>query len=195
MDANDYQKIRQLTVTAQIETLYNANSMNLPGVSSVTGKGTSFTIHLPSIGETYSIHQTDSVEQTTGDLTGGSILVMDDEEVIRDMTAEMLEYLGYKATTCKNGAEAIAQYKTAMESGVPFSAVIMDLTIPGGMGGKEAAQQILAIDPKACLIVSSGYSNDPIMSDYSAYGFNGAIAKPFKMTDFGQLLISILSAR
>ena len=238
-----------LTVTAQNETLNNANSMNLPGgsyvrlsfadqgcgisdgdlkkifnpyfttkasgnglglasvhsivnrhgghigVSSVAGEGTTFTIRLPSIGETYSKHQTDPVTQASGDHTGGSILVMDDEEVIRDMTTEMLEYMGYQATTCENGAEAIALYKAASESEAPFSVVIMDLTIPGGMGGKEAAEQILAIDPKACLIVSSGYSNDPIMSDYSAYGFNGAIAKPYKMTEFGQLLSSVLSAR
>ena len=78
---------------------------------------------------------------------------------------------------------------------MPFSAVIMDLTIPVGIGGKEAAQQILAFDPKACLIVSSGYSNDPIMSDCSAYGFKGAIAKPYKMTVFGQLPSSMLSAQ
>ncbi|ABQ24603.1 hybrid sensor histidine kinase/response regulator [Geotalea uraniireducens] len=165
------------------------------GVSSVPGKGTTFTIHLPSIGETYSTHQTDSVAQSADAHTGGSILVMDDEEFIRDITTEMLEYLGYQATACENGAEAIVQYKAARESGVPFSAVIMDLTIPGGMGGKEAAQQILDIDPKACLIVSSGYSNDPVMADYSAYGFNGAIAKPYNMTEFGQLLSSKLSTR
>jgi CheY-like chemotaxis protein len=106
----------------------------------------------------------------------------------------MLEYLGYQVQTCENGAVAVMQYKAAMESGVPFSAVIMDLTIPGGMGGKDAAKRILAIDPKACMIVSSGYSDDPIMSDYRSYGFNGAIAKPYKMSEFGQLLSSILSA-
>jgi CheY-like chemotaxis protein len=78
----------------------------------------------------------------------------------------MLEYLGYRVSSCGNGAEAIAQYKAARESGSSYSAVIMDLTIPGGMGGKEAAEQILAIDPQACLIVSSGYSNDPIMSEH-----------------------------
>ena len=94
-----------------------------------------------------------------------------------------------------NGAEAIELYRIARESGAPFSAVIMDLTIPGGMGGKEAARQILDIDPKACLIVSSGYSDDPIMSDYSAYGFNGSIAKPYKIAEFGQLLSLMLSAR
>ncbi len=238
-----------LTVTAQNEMLYNANTMNLPGgsyvrlsfadqgsgisdahlkkifdpyfttkadgnglglasvhsivsrhgghigVNSVTGKGTTFTIHLPSIGKTYSKHQTSSVTPTTGAHSGGAILLMDDEEMIRDMTAEMLEYLGYQITTCDNGATAITEYSAAMKSGSPFAAVIMDLTIPGGMGGKEAAQQILVIDPKACLIVSSGYSNDPIMSDYSSYGFNAAIAKPYKMMEFEQLLSAVLPAR
>jgi len=238
-----------LTVSAQNETLYNANTMNLPGgsyvrlsfadqgcgvsegdlkrifdpyfttkssgnglglasvhsivkrhgghigVSSVTGKGTVFTIHLPSMGVTYAKKQTNSVARPAPVHSGGSILVMDDEEVIRDLSAEMLNYLGYQGATCEDGAEAVARYKAALESGAPFSAVIMDLTIPGGMGGKEAAQQILAIDPKACLIVSSGYSNDPIMSDYSAYGFNGSIAKPYKMAEFGQMLSSVLSAR
>ncbi|MDD2541758.1 MAG: PAS domain S-box protein [Desulfuromonadaceae bacterium] len=165
------------------------------GVNSVTGKGTTFTIHLPSLGETYAKHQTSSVTQTPGVHSGGAILLMDDEEMIRDMTAEMLEYLGYQTTTCDNGATAITEYSAAMKSGSAFSAVIMDLTIPGGMGGKEAAQQILAIDPKACLIVSSGYSNDPIMSDYSSYGFNAAIAKPYKISEFEQLLSVVLSAR
>jgi two-component system, cell cycle sensor histidine kinase and response regulator CckA len=165
------------------------------GVSTAAGKGSIFTIHLPSVGEIYSTNQTNSVNQTVGDQTGGSILVMDDEEIIRMMTTEMLKYLGYQVTTCENGAEAIVQYKAAGESGTPFSAVIMDLTIPGGMGGKEAAQQILAIDPLACLIVSSGYSNDPIMSDYRTYGFKGAIAKPYKMRDFGHVLSTMLSAR
>lgn len=163
------------------------------GASSVVGKGTTFTIYLPSIGETYSKYQTDLVRQTTGDHAGGAILVMDDEKMIRDMTTEMLEHLGYQVTTCENGAGAITLYKAARESGAPFSAVIMDLTIPGGMGGKEAAQQILAINPDVCLIVSSGYSNDPIMSDYRTYGFNGAMAKPYNIVELGQMLSSLLS--
>lgn len=123
----------------------------------------------------------------------GSILVMDDEEIIRDMTAEMLDYFGYQATTCLNGAEAVTQFKIARETGTPFAAVIMDLTIPGGMGGKETAEQILSIDPKACLIVSSGYSNDPIMSDFRKYGFAGAVAKPYNINEFGKLLSSVLA--
>jgi CheY-like chemotaxis protein len=162
---------------------------------SVEGNGSTFTIHLPSTGEMYPHPQADPVSHVAVAHAGGSILVMDDEEMIRKMTVEILEYLGYQATTCGNGAEALVRYKAALESGTPFSAVIMDLTIPGGMGGKEAAQQIRSLDPQACLIVSSGYSNDPIMSDYRTYGFNGAIAKPYKMAVFGHVLSSILSAQ
>ena len=163
------------------------------GARSTAGEGATFTIHLPSIGETYAKYQTDSVTQDVDDHTGGSILVMDDEEMIRDMTTQMLEYLGYQATTCASGAEAVTRYKAAGDSGTPFSAVIMDLTIPGGMGGKDAAEQILAIDPQARLIVSSGYSNDPIMSDYRAYGFTGAVAKPYNIKELGQLISDLLS--
>jgi PAS domain S-box-containing protein len=165
------------------------------GVNSVIGQGTTVTIHLPSTGATYSIYQSDYVAETTGVHTGGSILVMDDEEIIRRIATNMLEHLGYQVATCEDGTEAIARYTDARESGTPFSAVIMDLTIPGGMGGKEAARQIRAIDPKACLIVSSGYSDDPIMSDYTTYGFKGALAKPYNIKEFGQLLSSILYAR
>jgi two-component system, cell cycle sensor histidine kinase and response regulator CckA len=163
--------------------------------SSVVGSGSTFTMYLPSIGKSYATYQTDEDSQTTGDHMSGSILVMDDEEIIRNMTAEMLDYFGYQVITCENGAEAIAQYNSAREAGTPFSAVIMDLTIPGGMGGKETADQILAVDPKACLIVSSGYSNDPIMSDFRTYGFAGAVAKPYNISEFGKLLSSVLAGR
>jgi len=164
------------------------------GASSAAGEGTTFTLHLPSIGETYAEYQTDSATQSVDDHPGGSILVMDDEEMIRDMSTQMLEYLGYQATTCASGAEAVTLYKAATDSGTPFSAVIMDLTIPGGMGGKDAAEQILAIDAQARLIVSSGYSNDPIMSDYRAYGFTGAVAKPYNINELSQLISDLLSA-
>lgn len=163
--------------------------------SSVPGKGTTFTIHLPSISAIYSKQTADLVTQSTGDHAGGSILVMDDEEMIRDMTTEMLKHLGYQVTTCENGVEAITRYMDARESGMPFSAVIMDLTIPGGMGGRETAERVLAIDPEACLIVSSGYSNDPIMSDYSSFGFIAAMSKPYNIKELGQQLSLLLASR
>jgi CheY-like chemotaxis protein len=120
---------------------------------------------------------------------------MDDEEMIRELVAGMLEEIGYRITTCDEGAEAIRLYKAAKGSGTPFSAVIMDLTIPGGMGGKKAAEEILAFDPAACLIVSSGYSNDPIMSDYPTYGFTSAIAKPYMIDELAEVLRSSLFDR
>ncbi|WP_460595890.1 response regulator [Geomonas sp. Red276] len=116
---------------------------------------------------------------------------MDDEAMIRDLAALMLVELGYRVTTCADGAEAARLYEEALQAGTPFSAVIMDLTIPGGMGGKEAAERILAVDAGANLIVSSGYSNDPIMADYSAYGFRGAVAKPYTIKSLGQKMASL----
>ncbi|HEY7545498.1 MAG TPA: response regulator, partial [Blastocatellia bacterium] len=103
----------------------------------------------------------------------GKILLMDDEERIRTVTGQILRMLGYEAEIAPNGQEAVEMYRQAMEAGVPFSAVILDLTIPGGMGGKEAIKKLLEIDPDVKAIVSSGYSNDPIMTRFREYGFSG----------------------
>lgn len=157
------------------------------------GRGATFTIHLPSLGDVCAAPETGAAVQNTGNHAGGSILVMDDEEMIRDLVAEMLKYLGYQVTTCINGEEAIAYYTAAHASGASFAAVIMDLTIPGGMGGKEAARQILELNPEARLIVSSGYSSDPIMSDYSRYGFSGAVAKPYNVAELGLALEALIT--
>ena len=164
-------------------------------VSSVAGQGTTFTVYLPSTGSAWADQREENVRTTPLGHKSGSILVMDDEEMILELTSEMLGYLGYQAITCADGTETVSLYKAALESGHPFSAVIMDLTIPGGMGGKDAAQQILAIDPQACLIVSSGYSNDPIMSDFRRYGFCGAVSKPYTAGEFGEMLSSLLVSR
>ena len=161
------------------------------GVSSMVGKGTTFTIFLPSLGERYAKFQADIITQAKGRHRGGSILVMDDEEMIRDIAASMLTHLGYEVTTCATGDEAVELYKKSMESGHPFLTVIMDLTIPGGLGGKQAASQIHTLFPNARLIVSSGYSNDPIMSNYQEYGFSGAIAKPYNVDEVEQVLSSL----
>lgn len=177
---------------ASVHSIVSRHGGNI-AARSVVGTGTTFTIHLPSTGEPFTQVQTGEDSHSAVDHTSGAILVMDDEEMIRVMSAEMLDYLGYQVTTCMNGSEAVELYATAGQSGAPFSAVIMDLTIPGGMGGKETAEQILEGDPKACLIVSSGYSNDPIMSDYRSYGFAGAVAKPYSIKEFSSLLGSVLA--
>lgn len=177
---------------ASAYSIINKHGGNI-GVDSAIGRGTTFTIHLPSIGETYSELATEITARGAAERHGGgSILVMDDDAMIRDFAAMMLSELGYRVMTCTDGAEAIRLYEHALQSECPFGAVIMDLTIPGGMGGKEAARQLLAVDAKAKLIVSSGYSNDPIMSDYPAYGFSAAVAKPYRINDLGQVLISLL---
>jgi len=125
---------------------------------------------------------------STDSSPGASILVMDDEAVIREIATAMLEHLGYRITSCSNGHEAISRYKEALDSGAPFSAVIMDLGIPGGMGGEEAAKHILAIDLTARLVVSSGNPNDPAMSDYEKYGFCAALKKPYRMEELARQL-------
>jgi len=104
---------------------------------------------------------------------------MDDEDFIREIASEILEFNGYAIESCADGNEAVELYKAARESNLPFDAVILDLTVPGSLGGKEAATQLLRIDPDAVLIVSSGYSNDPVIANYRQYGFRGAIHKPF----------------
>ncbi len=155
---------------------------------SVVGQGTVFTILMPSIGEPYVDCRTGEATLGSDEHEGGSILVMDDEEMIREIAEAMLTHLGYTVTTCTRGEEAIELYRTSLEAGTPFRAVIMDLTIPGGIGGKQAAEQILSFSPQASLIVSSGYSNDPIMSNYQEYGFIGAIAKPYSIDNFKDVL-------
>jgi PAS domain S-box-containing protein len=123
------------------------------------------------------------------------LLVMDDEAVIRNLAATMLTHLGYEVRVCADGEAAIGFYEAALAAGAPYAAVLMDLTIPGGMGGLEASRRILALDGDACLIVSSGYSHDPVMSDHQAYGFSGVLAKPYTVVELGQVLQTVLAAR
>ena len=151
-------------------------------VRSLVGRGTDFTFHLPSLGAVADRPEAVPVTEERG-TPGGAVLVMDDEIQIQILASQILQHLGYRVTTCANGEDAIALYERAARSGTPFRAAIMDLTIPGGMGGKEAAQRILALDPTARLIVSSGYSNDPVLADFDRYGFCAAIAKPYRVSE------------
>lgn len=160
-------------------------------VQSTVGKGTKITLYLPSIGFAVIEQRGGKEGVIAGTHGGGAILVMDDESIVREIAAEMLNKLGYQVTTCNTGEEAVDLYRTAKEAGNPFVAAIMDLTIPGGTGGKEAAKQILQIDPSACLIVSSGYSNDPIMAEYARYGFKAALSKPYIFNELERVLSSI----
>lgn len=157
-------------------------------VNSGVGCGSTFTIHLPAIDEEPAEPGTGPGSVATANPAGGFVLVMDDDEMILELAEKMLHLLGYRVTTCTSGEEAISKYKSARESGTPFDAVIMDLTVPGGMGGRETAEKILAFDPGARLIVSSGYSNDPIIARFGEYGFCGAMVKPYRINELVEVL-------
>ncbi|GEM_PF-423399 len=158
-------------------------------VESKPGSGTTFELYFPASGN----QALDNQQATEKALFGkGKILVMDDEETIRDMVSDMLAYLGYEAGVARHGEEAIQMYVEARQSGQPFDAMLMDLTVPGGMGGEEAVRRLLAIDPKARCIVSSGYSTAPIMAEYKKYGFVAVIAKPFQIVQLNEVLHKVL---
>jgi PAS domain S-box-containing protein len=153
-------------------------------VESKTDQGTTFHVYLPASAQAM---PTDSQQGKW--LTGqGRVLVMDDEPDILSLSHVVLKRLGYEAELARDGAEAIRRYREAAEVGKPFSAVIMDLTIPGGMGGKEAIKRLLEFDPQARAIVSSGYSNDPVMAEFQKHGFRGVVAKPYQIHELAKVL-------
>jgi two-component system cell cycle sensor histidine kinase/response regulator CckA len=146
-------------------------------VRSEVGVGSAFSVYLPASAQT-AAQDDGAMPLKKG---GGTILVMDDEELVRTVTGKMLEHLGYSVTFACNGDEALAQYGRAQQSGHPFDAVIMDVTIPAGMGGKEAIGRLREMDPGVRAIVSSGYSEEAITADFAAHGFCGALTKPYEM--------------
>jgi len=158
-------------------------------VESQVGVGTTFYIYLPASDKRIEIEE----EKVDKLLKGkGRILLMDDKEIVLEVMGNMLKYLGYEVAFARNGNEAIGFYKRAKAAGHPFDVVIMDLTIAGGMGGKEAIKKLIEIDPEVKAIVSSGYANDPIMVDFKKYGFSGVIAKPYKIKDLSKTLQKVM---
>jgi len=154
-------------------------------VESEPGRGTSFYIYLPASKKKA---KKDLPQEAEVPMGKGKILVMDDIEALRDMLCKMLQFMGYESVPACDGHEALLLYSEALKGNRPFNAVILDLTIPGSMGGKDTISRLLAIDPAVIAFVSSGYSNDPIMANYRDYGFAGVIPKPFKMEQVGSLL-------
>lgn len=152
-------------------------------------KGTQFNIYLPASPSQVTMIKSPDMELVFG---SGRILLMDDEADIRKLAGTMGKMLGYEVQVVPDGQEAITMYKKAMDDGQPYDLVIMDLTIPGGMGGKTCIQKLLSIDPDVKAIVSSGYSHDPIMSNYQEYGFKGVIAKPYKLKHFARILSEVI---
>ena len=158
-------------------------------VETELGVGTTFKVYLPASLKNVFMRKGLKEKIQTGK---GKILVMDDEESVRKVVGEMLVFLGYEVEFAKEGIEAIELYKKAKAQGQPFDAIIMDLTIPIGMGGKETINKLLEIDPTVKAIVSSGYSTDPVMTEFTKYGFKGFIIKPFKIKELGEVLYRVI---
>jgi PAS domain S-box-containing protein len=161
-------------------------------VESELGKGTVFNIYLPA-SEKKKTPQPDAREEE--DLPGrgsGAVLIMDDDPEVRKTGTLMLESLGYAVTCVKNGKEALELYKKTKHVSHPFDVVIMDLTVPGGMGGEKAVKELTAFDPEAKVVVTSGYSNDPVMANYKKYGFSGMLPKPIVLEDLHKLLNQLI---
>jgi PAS domain S-box-containing protein len=159
-------------------------------VTSEVGAGTTFEILLPA-----SDQETGKVPQRSSRLPRGSgrILVMDDEDSVQTVIGEMLALYGYRAEKAMDGLEAVSIYRNALDSGRPFDAVIMDLTVPGGMGGVEAISRLTDLNPGIRAVVSSGYSNDPVMANFADYGFKACISKPFKLEELIRTLHAVLN--
>ncbi len=163
-------------------------------VESAPALGTTFHIWLPaaSPGVTASAGPT-TVASTASAATGSArVLVMDDEEFIRDLAGSVLMRQGYRVTTAADGAEALREYRAARDGGDPYALVILDLTIPGGMGGRQTMEELLKLDPAVRAIVSSGYSNDLVLANYQAHGFRGMISKPYDVADFTDTVERVL---
>ncbi len=156
---------------------------------SIVGHGTIVTILLPSADKKF--ERIDEEPDTTPD-GKGHILIMDDNDDVRAIIGSSLNYLGYTYSEADDGLAAIEIYKKTLNSSKRFDAVLMDLTVPGGMSGKEAVQEILKIDPNAQVIVISGYSRDPILANYSDYGFVGKLVKPFQMQEMKEVLNKVI---
>ncbi len=154
-------------------------------VTSTPARGTEFIVYLPA---TFKKEDQGKKEFTSIDTSPRKALVMDDEKAILDITEKMLNRLGVKIVGTLNGEEAVEIYRQALSQGAPFDFCIMDLTVPGGMGGRETLEKIKEIDPDAKAVVSSGYANDAVMVKPENYGFIRAIVKPYQLTDLQQIL-------
>ena len=162
-------------------------------VESEPGAGTTVSLYFPA-----STERVPRVVETVSETAREGkwkVLVMDDEDLVRDMAIGMLEHLGFESRGARDGREAIGMYRDADTEGTPFDLVVMDLTVPGKMGGKEACARLLGMYPDAKVIVCSGYSSDPVMSDHAAYGFLGMLGKPFHMEELKRVVEQVLHFR
>ena len=158
-------------------------------IASRPGAGTTVSLYLPATDRQIIAPRQSRPRKAPA--ANKKILFMDDEEMLRNVTRSMLESLGYEVATACNGEEAIELYTAAKEAGLPFGAVIMDLTIKGGLGGRETIKRLRELDPDVRAIVASGYSNDPVMANFREHGFLDALNKPYQLQDLEKSLEGI----
>jgi PAS domain S-box-containing protein len=160
-------------------------------VSSRIGEGTTFYVYLPATENKTVQKKTVNRVYSPGI---GRLLVMDDEEIVRQVAKRTLKFMGYENVDfAVDGAEVIEFFNKARSEGNPYTLIILDLTVPGGMGGEETMKELLKIDPEVNVIVSSGYSNEPVMSEYKKYGFKGAVIKPYTIEQLQKAIHSIMA--
>ena len=158
--------------------------------ASLLGKGTVFYLWLPA--STEEVIREEIVPAVPLMAGKGRILLMDDDESILGVTRDVLTHLGYEVVFARDGLEAIDAYKNAQKTTMTFDVVIVDLTIRGGLGGKETIRKLMEIDPHVKAIVSSGYSNNPVITNFKKYGFSGAVAKPYSVEELSRILQEVL---
>lgn len=156
--------------------------------------GTEFVIYLPAVpGRQEKAAETPGRDGTDATVESARVLIMDDDPRVRQVLGSMLAALGHSVTNSVDGTEAVGLYRQGMASGRPFDAVIMDLTVPGGMGGEAAIEELRKLDPAVRAIVSSGYANNPVLSSYGDYGFSGSLVKPYTLSLLRDELDSVLT--
>lgn len=171
------------------------NHNGLITVDSQVHAGSTFNVYLPAALNTEELPITEQPTNFTEEITGsGRVLVVDDEEAIRALVEFTLTRLGYEVAGAATALDGVNMYREKLETGQRFDAVILDLTLPGGMGGKEALKHLIEIDPTVNAIVSSGYATDATMSRYQDFGFRGVIAKPYEAADLGKVVHEVIAS-
>ena len=171
------------------------NHNGLITVDSQVHSGSTFNVYLPAALNTEELPVAEQPTNFTEELTGsGRVLVVDDEEAIRALVEFTLTRLGYEVSGAATALDGVNMYREKLENGQRFDAVILDLTLPGGMGGKEALKHLIEIDPTVNAIVSSGYATDATMSRYQDFGFRGVIAKPYEAADLGKVVHEVIAS-
>jgi len=158
-------------------------------VESDLGVGTKFEVFLPASDGNVAPKRAPRTREVTGH---GRILLMDDESMIRRGASRMLEEAGYQVVTACDGNEAVALYQQAVEDGQPFDAVVLDLTVPAGMGGADCIHALKQIDPDVRAIVSSGYCSDPVVAEPGTYGFRGVVRKPYSLEQMVHVINDVM---